>query len=120
MQYKQFLVIPVLFSLVGCGATAGKYQPIVDQPNAQYSADLKDCQNLAAKRSYLNDDVKTSAVAGATIGTLLSGFDSWGDVAGSAAAGAVITAGSRAWEVREERKQIIMECLRGRNHLVAG
>lgn len=106
--------------LWGCGHTAARYRPIVDGPMDQkYSADLADCQALAEKRSYMNDDVKTKALLGSGIGgvtgVLSDGLE--GAIVG-AAAGAAIGAGSQAWVTRDERRNIVCECMRLRGHRV--
>ena len=119
MKYKPLVLLPIFISLTACGTTAARYQPIVDQPNANYVADVADCQRLAETRSYLNDDVKTAALAGAVAGTVL-GLGDWNDSLGGAVLGGLIGAGSQAWDTREERKDIVIQCLRGRNHLIAG
>ncbi len=123
MQFKQILLIPVLVALTGCGATAARYQPVVDQPDQNYVADLGECQQLAETRSYTNDDVKTAAAVGAVAGALLGGLGDdggWDDALGGALVGSAIGGGSEAWDMREERKNIVVQCLRGRGHLVAG
>lgn len=114
-----------LLLLSGCSTnTAGNYQPIVDGPrNAQYSADLAACQQLAQQRSYANDDVKTAAVVGGVLGAIAADVDDDKDaatpleglVAGAAAAGA-----GRALDTRDERKAIIIKCMQGRGHRVVG
>ncbi len=123
MQYKHLFIIPVMAVLTGCGSTAARYQPIVDQPNQNYVADLGECQQLAETRSYMNDDVKTSAAVGAVAGALLGGLDDdggWGEAVAGAAIGGALGAGTGAWDMREERKNIVIQCLRGRGHLIAG
>lgn len=106
-------MLAITTALSGCGATAARYEPVVDQPNANYSEDLRQCQQLAEQRAYLNDDVKTNVLAGAMLGAVLDGFE-------GALVGSTIAAGGRAWDTREERKQIVMTCLRGRGHRIAG
>ncbi len=119
MNYKPLLLLPLLATLTACGATAARYQPVVDQPNVRYSSDLAECQKLAESRSYLNDDVKTAALAGAVTGGVL-GLGSWDDSLGGVVIGSLIGAGSTAWGTREERKNIVVQCMRGRDHLIAG
>ena len=119
MNHKIILLLPLAITLSACGATAAKYRPIVDQPTANYSADLVDCQKLAETRSYLNDDVKTAALAGVLTGVVL-GLGDWNDSLGGAALGGLIGGGSAAWNMRKERKDIVMQCLRGRDHLIVG
>ncbi|MBI9088785.1 MAG: hypothetical protein JEZ12_06185 [Desulfobacterium sp.] len=106
--------------LWGCGHTAARYRPIVDGPMEQtYSADLAECQALAEKRSYLNDDVKTSALMGSGIGAVTGALSDGleGGVVG-AAAGVVLGASTRAWETRDERKSIVCKCMELRGHKV--
>ena len=119
MNYKQLILLPIFISLTACGTTAARYQPIVDQPDANYAADLSDCQHLAETRSYLNDDVKTAALAGAVLGGVL-GAEDLDHALGGAILGSLIGVGSEAWDMREERKNIVMQCLRVRDHLIAG
>lgn len=109
-------------ALTGCGSTASNYQPLVDgTPNANYTADLADCAALAEKREYLNDDVKSEALLGAGLGAVVGILEdgSEGAIAGALVGGAT-GAGSRAWEVRDEQKQIVIQCMRGRGHKVVG
>ena len=119
MKYHYITILPLLFTLTACGTTAARYQPIVDKPNALYSADLSECQKLAETRSYLTADVKTDAVAGAVLGGVLGAKD-WDHALGGAVLGGLIGAGTQAWDTRDERKEIVMQCLRNRHHLIAG
>jgi len=108
--------------LSGCGSTAAQYQPLVDGPrNQQYSNDLSACSQLAEQRKYINDDVKSEALLGAGIGAVVGGLEdgSSGLLAGALVGGAT-GAGGRAWDTREERKQIVISCMRGRGHKVVG
>ncbi len=123
MQFKQILIIPAMIFLSGCGSTAARYQPIVDQPNQKYATDLHECQQLAETRSYTNDDVKTAAAVGAVAGALIGGLSDdggWDEALGGAVIGGAIGGGGEAWDMREERKNIVIQCLRGRGHSIAG
>lgn len=106
--------------LTGCGKSAGLYQTIVDGPqDTKYHTDLGECQQLAAKRSYLNDDVKSTALLGAGIGTLAGALeDGVGGAVGGAVAGGVIGGGTQSWDTRDEKKNIIIECMKLRGHRV--
>jgi len=108
--------------LTGCGSTASAYQPLVDGPKDEhYSQDLAACAELAEKRSYLNDDVKSEALLGAGVGAVVGALEDGGSGAlAGAVVGSATGAGGRAWETREERKQIVVECMRGRGHKVVG
>ncbi|MBB1489639.1 glycine zipper family protein [Oceanospirillum sediminis] len=108
--------------ITGCGATASSYEPIVDGPkNPRYHNDLEACSSLAEQRSYTNDDVKSEALLGAGIGALFGALEDGGK---GAVAGAVIGGatggGSRAWDTRNEQKQIVIQCMRNRGHNVVG
>ena len=108
--------------MAGCGSTASSYEPIVDGPkDDQYHNDLAACSTLAEQRDYTNDDVKSEALLGAGIGALLGAIEDGGE---GAVAGAVIGGatggGSRAWDTREEQKQIVIQCMKGRGHNVVG
>lgn len=122
MKVKSLILLPLLITLTACGATAARYQPIVDQPNAYYTTDLADCQQLAETRSYSNDDVKTAALTGAVAGALFGAIEEndWENALGGAVIGGLVGGGSEAWSMRGERKQIVIECLRGRHHRIAG
>ncbi len=116
------LIIVLGASVAACSNTAGRYQPIVDGPrDAQYAADVSSCQDLASERSYANGDVKTSALVGAGLGTLLGAVEEGGEGAiVGGLLGSAIGGGATAWEARSERKNIILECMRGRGHNVVG
>ena len=119
---NSFLILTV-FCLAGCGATASKYEPIVDGPvNADYSQDLLACQTLSESRRYDNDDVKSEAAVGAAVGALFGAIE--GDSLGEALIGSVLSgalfAGDRAWETRDEKKEIIISCMSQRGHRVVG
>ena len=108
--------------LSGCANTAADYEPIVDGPkDARFYDDLADCKNLAEQRKYLNDDTKSEALLGAGIGAVVGaiGGDT-GDIVGGALAGGALSAGGRAWDTRDERKNIVLECMSGRGHRVVG
>lgn len=112
-------------AVTGCANSGAKYEPIADGPvNVAYSADLQACQTLATERGYINDDTKTDAVIGAGIG-VLAGIadddvsDTEGAIAG-AVVGAIAGGGAGMLETREQRRQIVIDCMKGRGHRVVG
>lgn len=108
--------------LTGCANTASDYEPIVDGPkDALFYDDLAACKNLAEQREYLNGDTKSEALLGAGLGAVVGaiGGDT-GDIVGGALVGGALSAGGSAWEVRGERKNIVIECMSGRGHRVVG
>ena len=124
MQNSTNIFVCGLFGLLlsGCGATAANYRPIVDgSEKSSYESDLISCSQLAQKRAYLNDDVKSEAALGALIGAVAGAIDGGSDDAlGGAIVAGAFTAGGRAWETREERKEIVINCMQLRGHRVVG
>ncbi len=108
--------------LSGCANTAADYEPIVDGPkDALFYDDLAACKSLAEQRDYLNDDTKSEALLGAGIGAVVGAIGgNTGDIVGGALVGGAVRAGGRAWETRDERKNIVLECMAGRGHRVVG
>lgn len=112
-------------ALAGCANTGAKYEPIADGPvSVTYAADLESCQQLATDRGYINADTKTNAMIGAGLGAL-AGIadddvnDTEGAIAG-AVVGAIAGGGAGMVETREQRRQIVIDCMKGRGHPVVG
>ena len=112
-------------ALAGCANTGAKYEPIADGPvSVTYAADLESCQQLATERGYINDDTKTNAAIGAGLG-VLAGIadddvsDTEGAIAG-AVVGAIAGGGAGMLETREHRRQVVIDCMKGRGHPVVG
>ena len=116
-----------------CGAGAGgacagggaDYAPVVDGPRSvAYQADLQACQALARERALMNADTRTDMAIGAGIGAL-AGLadddvtDTEGALAG-ALVGATVGGISGALETRDERRQMVVDCLRLRGHRAIG
>lgn len=125
---KNFIFIATAIgalAITGCANTGATYDPIADGPvSVSYAADLESCQQLATERRYINDDAKTNAVIGAGLGAL-AGIadddvsDTEGAIAG-AVVGALAGGGVGIVETREQRRQIVIECMKGRGHRVVG
>ncbi len=118
------LLLPAVLALTlnsACSNTAAGYQPIVDGPrNAKYAQNLQACQQVAQQRSYLNDDVKTEALLGGVIGALAGSDDDDLNATEGFIAGGLAGAAGRSWETRDERKQIVIACMKQRGHRVVG
>ncbi|MEM6987168.1 MAG: glycine zipper family protein [Pseudomonadota bacterium] len=98
----------------GCANSGGSYTPIVDgAKTTAFDTDLAACQQLATERKYTNGDVKSEALLGALIGAISDGGE-------GAVAGALVGGGARSWDVREERKVIVISCMSNRGHNVVG
>ena len=116
-------VIGIGALLTGCANTGAAYQPILDGPQtAAYQNDLVECQALAREHSLMNQNTKSDALVGALIGGALGALDDGGigNAIGGAAVGGAAGAASGAYEARDERSQIVVNCLRGRGHRVVG
>ncbi|MGI9509963.1 MAG: glycine zipper family protein [Geminicoccaceae bacterium] len=111
-------ILAIAGGLSACSNSAARYQPIVDGPrDARYAGDLKECQQVATERSYVNGDVRSNALVGAGVGTLL-GAESLGGALVGGLLGTAIVGGWTAWDARGERKDIVVNCMRNRDHPV--
>lgn len=126
MKLKLITITSLTLALAGCGSTGANYRPIVDGPTGYaYSRDLGQCRQVAERKSYVNDDAKLKAVAGAVLGGLIGAASAdKGDAGEGAVAGAVvgglIGTGDGASEAHKDRKKIVIRCMRGRGHNVVG
>jgi len=115
------LFFPLFLIVTSCNGTGSSYEPIVDGVKDQsYYNSLAYCQQLSQQRGYMNADTKTSAVAGAGAGAIF-GAVLGGDLVGAAigsAAGSGIGLGSQVMQTKEEKKYIIVRCLRSRGYNV--
>jgi len=120
-----------VFLLGGCATGGAAYEPIVDGPkDAQYAQDLSECQQLAEQREYLNGDTKTKAAVGGATGALIGLSHnnrygrkrrSDGDAALAGAITGALLGGTRgAMQTRQERKNIVRNCVAGRGYHVVG
>ena len=121
---KLALSAVLILPLSACAGVGADYRPIIDGPvNASYAADLNDCRAVAQQRKYVNADTQNDALLGAVVGGLLglteSGDDGENFVAGALIGGAAGGLGS-AYEARDERKDIVRNCMAGRGHRVVG
>ncbi len=114
MKYIKSLII--LSIITSCAGTGSSYDPIVDTvKDGAYQQTLSHCQKLSEQRSYVNGDTKTSALAGGGIGAIVGGIagKGLGGAAIGALAGSTIGGGTQALQTKEEKKYIIVQCLRG-------
>lgn len=106
---------------VGCAGSSGTYEPIVDgAQNADYVNDLASCQSLSNEREYLNGDVRSDGAAGALIGALAGAEDGVEGAVAGAVVGMLLGSAGRAWDVRDEKKGIVVKCMTNRGHNVVG
>ena len=125
MKPQNLIIISLLAAtsvITGCANSNARYEPIIDgETTAAYRQDLQACQTLAQAREFDNGDVRTEALLGATFGALTGALEEGTDglIAG-AVAGSLIGGAESAWDVRDERKSIVIKCLVNRGHNVVG
>ena len=116
----------LLLGLTACGQTGSNYRPIVDGPlGYAYENDLGQCKELAEQRKLFNGETKAAALAGAAVLGAVGAADADDNkAAGAAIAGALVGgafgAGAGAFKAHEDRKEIVINCMRGRGHKVVG
>ncbi len=116
-------------SLSACATGGAAHQPIIDGPmdpeyRAAYQQDLGECRQVAEQRSYDNSDVRTQALVGAGIGGLLGLANAYsadeGDFFTGAIIGGLFGGGQEALNTRDQRREILLNCLANRGHNVLG
>ena len=109
---------PVL--LAACANTGANYKPIVDgTPSAAFASDLAACQSLARDQKQFDQERLAATGLGAGLGAALGEAED-DDPVGGAVAGAVAGGLASTVKVNEKRKAIVINCMRGRGHRVAG
>jgi len=103
-----------------CATNSGaNYTPIVDGPYApNFGPDLTACQALSKEQSLINGDTQNDMLIGAVLGGLLGSAD--GDAVEGALVGAAAGGGSGAYESHKQRKDVVINCMRGRGHRIVG
>lgn len=134
------LALASAVALTACAGGGINHEPIIDGPYTQtYAMDVAQCRQIADGRGYDNADVRTAAALGAGLGALAGligggrsyhhhwrghgrrdNADKTEDVLLGAAIGAATGGGAQALKTREQRRQILLNCLAGRGHRVLG
>lgn len=118
---KSLLIFPAMLAVAACADSGANYQPILDGPaTPAYRTDLAACQALARNQSQLDQETLGAAALGAGAGAVLGEVDDEADALGGAIVGALAGGAASAVNVSERREAIVVECLRGRGHRVAG
>lgn len=117
---KRYLSVICLVPLTACAELGSSYQPILDgQPNHAYQADLQSCQDLARSQPY-SADMVGAMIAGGAVGGLVGDHETSVTAAEGAGAGALFGLVGAMFEQIDARKSIVIECMKGRGHLVVG
>jgi hypothetical protein len=118
---KPMLILPLCLTaaLGACADMGTDVDPILDgPPGPQFQGDLTSCRSLARSQSQLDHETMAAAVIGAGLGGMLGEADDAGDALGWAMAGALTGAALGVSEASDTRKDIVLNCLRGRGHAV--
>nr|WP_170540736.1 glycine zipper family protein [Ruegeria arenilitoris] len=118
-------VLPLALVTAACSGTGAQHQPILSaEPGPAYAADLDQCRALAKSQDLWNPETRSQALIGAGVGALAGiSNDTVGNAEGAiagAAVGSAAGAVAGAAEMRNTRRDILIECLRQRGHPVAG
>lgn len=118
---KPMFILPTLLVFAACADSGANSQPVLDGPEtALYQNDLAACQTLARDQRQFDKDTLGAAVLGAGAGAVLGEVDDDGDALGGAVMGALAGGAAGAVNASEQRRAILVACLQGRGHRVAG
>lgn len=121
MKSKVAMCTFLLIAVTACSSTGSNYQPITDGPVSQrYSSDLYACKRVAEQKRYDNDESRSKVLGGAILGGLVGAGESREDAVAGAVVGGIIGGAQGAVQVKKERKQIVINCMKGRGHPVVG
>ena len=105
-------ILLVMF-LSGC-----VYQPVVDQPNAQYYQDLNECRAHAGEVAGPGTTAAVGAGIGFGLGFVLCAALGGRDCSSTGRATAVMGAASGGAAGARDESQVVRNCLIGRGHQV--
>ncbi|MCV6597684.1 MAG: glycine zipper family protein, partial [Mangrovicoccus sp.] len=109
-------MLPAMALVSACAGTGADYVPITDgAPSMSFQSDLSACQMVAKQRPLVDGQTREDALIGAGLGVLAGLADEEASTLEGALAGAVIggAAGGSAGalERREDRAEIVVECM---------
>ena len=117
-------LLSVMAAITFVSACSDNRDFIADGPvSPQYSADLAQCQNLAQQHKASTKGTKEGAIAGGLLGAIEGLGDAEKVVAGTAVGAAVGAGTGRIDDLSNagsEKRQIVINCMRGRGHNVLG
>lgn len=110
---KTRYAFPVVLLLAGCA-----YQPVVDQPNADYQKDLAECRAHAGEVAGPGTTAAVGAGIGYGLGFLLCRTLGGRDCSATARATGVMGAAHGGAAGARDESQVIRNCLLSRGHRV--
>lgn len=124
-EHTTLTALPLALITAACSGTGAQHEPVLSaEPGPAYAQDLDQCRALAKSQNLWNPETRSQALIGAGIGALAGvADDTVGNAEGALAGAAVGTAAGAAAgaaDMRNTRRDILIECLRDRGHPVAG
>jgi hypothetical protein len=124
MRFKKtLLALPLIAAAAACTNTGASYQPVIDGPvDANYAANLSQCQNLASQQGAFDNNTAGQAVAGAAIGggTAALVNNKGTNARDAALVGAAVGLTAGALDQQRNKESIIKNCMRQRGYNVVG
>ena len=109
--------------LAACAQSGANYTPVIDGPiGPNYSADLAQCQQLAASQATVDSGSAGTAAAGATAAAATTAVinNKGNNVRDAAIVGAVAGLTADAFQNTQSQEAIVRNCIRGRGYNVVG
>jgi hypothetical protein len=123
IRFTQFISVPTICLIAACSNSGANYTPVIDGPvGPNYTADLSQCQALAASQAQIDSRTAAAAATGAGVAGASSVIvnDNSDDLAEAAAVGAVVGLTGDAIQKNANREVIIRNCMRSRGYNVVG
>lgn len=128
MLFKErftLMALPLALITAACSGTGAQHQPVLSaEPGPAFAADLGQCRAVAKSQNLWNPETRSQALIGAGVGALAGiADDSVGNAEGvlaGAAVGSAAGAVAGAADMRNTRRDILIECLQQRGHPVVG
>lgn len=122
-HFTKFFAVSLVCLTAACENSGANYTPVIDGPvNANYNADLSQCQALAASGATVDGRTAGAAATGAAIAGASSVIwnDNSSNLGEAAAVGAVAGVASDLIQKNAQRETIVRNCMRGRGYNVVG
>ena len=123
MRWSQLGLAPLVIAVAACANSGANYTPIIDGTlDARYSADLAECQRLAAQQQTVDSSSAGAAAVGAGVAAATTGIlDNKGNnVRDAAAVGAILGLTSSALRNTSRQEAIVRNCMSRRGYNVLG
>lgn len=110
-----------LIALSGCAGLGADYIPILDGPPGQsYQSDLNACQSLARNQQQIRQETTGATIAGAVVGGVIAEYGGGATAIEGIVIGALTGFFGGTFEAADQRKSIVVECMKGRGNRVVG